>query len=126
MVPALLDLFSSDRHYYPNNNRNDRSEAYAFGVILFKCLFGFEPFTDKRVDTLKLSGYLDFLNEKTPEGCTKIVYFLKVKTNLSPEATDLLENLLSMSKQFTMDNFIQHPWLKLSKTEFQRDMFVSN
>ncbi len=83
MVPALLDLYSADRTFYPNREKSERMDMYALGVVMFRCLFGFYPFEQRWTDTFNFKTYLDLLNDKTVEGCQQIYYFLKVKTKLS-------------------------------------------
>lgn len=67
MVPSLLDLFSTDRIYYPTLEKNHRNDVFALGIVLFCCLFGFFPFDSKPSNSFDFRTYMDKLDNKTPE-----------------------------------------------------------
>lgn len=104
-------MFSSDRFYYPTRDRSERSETYALGVVLFKCLFGFVPFEEKHSSSFSIANYMDWLNDKTPEDCSKIYYFLKARLRLSKEVIDLLELALTYNRTLSIEDMMAHPWL---------------
>ena len=64
---CILDLYKFNRVFYPFKEINERAEVYALGVVVFTCLFGFYPFTNKTPDIFKIKNYLEYLNEKNPE-----------------------------------------------------------
>jgi len=59
-----------------------------------------------------MATHMDLLSDKTPDGCSKIYYFLKARLHLSNEVIDLLERALTYNRQLSIEDMAVHPWLR--------------
>lgn len=49
-----------------------------------------------------------------------MVIFLRLKLQLSPDTVDILERSLSITKQFSMNDFVNHPFFTNTQTKYRK------
>ncbi|EMR08052.1 hypothetical protein PNEG_03494 [Pneumocystis murina B123] len=94
-------------------------DMWALGCVLYTFLCGFPPFYDENTQVL---------SRKVARG--EFSFLSPWWDNISKSAQDLVSNLLTVDpkKRYTINQFLNHPWIRESKKEALQDnvSYVSN